>query len=139
MNVGELILATSSYNEGSFAYSYNGENVHLVNSTSTLNSKIKEVANRDDILLHEGTIMTTEQFSFYSDEEHVLNRVPKNIQIVGAEMESFALFHIANSFELEAACILTIVDSRFKKDFMSVEDREKSLNKMITLALESIL
>ena len=93
----------------------------------------------NDVLLHEGTIMTTEQFSFYSDEEHVLNRVPENIQIVGAEMESFALFHIANSFELEAACILTIVDSRFKKQFMSVEDREKSLNNMITLALESIL
>ena len=139
MNVGELILATSSYNEGSFAYSYNGENVHLVNSTSTLNNRIKEVAKNNDVLLHEGTIMTTEQFSFYSDEEHVLNRVPENIQIVGAEMESFALFHIANSFELEAACILTIVDSRFKKQFMSVEDREKSLNNMITLALESIL
>lgn len=139
MNVGELILATGSYNEGSFAYSYNGENVHLVNSTSTLNNKIKEVAKNNDVLLHEGIVMTTEQFSFYSDEEHVLNRVPKNIQIVGAEMESFALFHIANSFELEAACILTIVDSRFKKQFMSVEDREKSLNNMITLALESIL
>lgn len=139
MNVGELILATSSYNEGSFAYSYNGKNVHLVNSTSTLNNKILKVANDKKLTIHEGTVITTEQFSFYSDTDHVLARVPENINLIGEEMESFALFHIANSFEKQAACILTIVDNKYKNSFMSIEDRETSLNNMITLALDSIL
>lgn len=139
MNVGELILATSSYNEGSFAYSYNGENIHLVNSTSTLNKKIKEVASTKNLTIHEGTVITTEQFSFYSDTEHVLARVPENIDLIGEEMESFALFHIANSLDKNAACILTIVDSKYKKDFMSIEERQTSLNNMINLALDSIL
>lgn len=138
MNVGELILATSSYNEGSFAYSYNGKNVHLVNSTSTLNNVLKEVAKNKGLIIHEGTVITTEQFSFYSDTEHVLARVPENIDLIGEEMESFALFCIANSFDKEAACILTIVDSKFKNDFMSIEERETSLNNMILLALDSI-
>lgn len=139
MNVPDIILATSAYNEGNFAYSYNGENIHLVNSSSSLNDKIRKTANEKEISFHEGTVMTTEQFGFYSDNEHVLARVPKNIQIIGEEMESFALFHIANSFNLESACILTVVDSKFKEDFMSIEDREKSLNTMIDLALDSIL
>ncbi len=139
MNVPDIILATSSYNEGAFAYSYNGENTHLVKSSDSLNDNIRKVAKEKGLSMHEGAVMSTEQFGFYSDNEHVLSRIPGNIQVIGEEMESFALFHIANSFELESACILTVVDSKYKKDFMSIEDREKSLNTMITLALDSIL
>ena len=139
VKIGELLLATDSYNEGSFAYSYNGENIHLAKSTSTLNDNIMNVARANNVKIHEGTVMTREQFDFYSDTEHVLKRVPKNIDLIGAEMESFALFHIANSFERESACILTVVDSKFENNFMTVEERETSLNNMINLALESIL
>ena len=139
VKIGELILATDSYNEGSFAYSYNGENIHVVSSTKELNDVLSNVAKNKNITLHEGTVMTREQFDFYSDTEHVLKRVPGNINLIGAEMESFALFHIANSFEKKSACILTVVDSKFQNDFMSVEDRETSLNNMIELALDSIL
>ena len=138
-DLGELILATSSYNEGSFAYSYNGENIHFVSSTKKLNEKIEEVSKKKNLKLYTGTVITREQFDYYSDTEHVMKRVPKNIKLIGAEMESFALFHIANSFDAESACILTIVDSRYKNDFMSIEDREKSLNNMIELALDSIV
>ena len=138
-DLGDLILATSSYNEGSFAYSYNGENIHLVNSTKEVNDKILEVAKEKNIKIYPGTVITREQFDYYSDTEHVMNRVPKDIKLIGAEMESFALFHIANSFDAQSACILTIVDSRYKNDYMSIEDREKSLDNMISIALDSIL
>ena len=53
-------------------------------------------------------------------------------------METFALFHIANSFNKETAAILTVVDSKYEKTFLSIEEREKSLNTMIKLALDSI-
>lgn len=139
LNVPDIIVADSAYNEGNFAYSYNGDPTHLVYPSDTLNNKIMKTA--EDINLHtyKGTIMSTEQFGFYSDNEHVLARVPKNIKIIAEEMEAFALFHIANSFDKESACILTVVDSKFNKQFMSQEDREKSLNESITLALESII
>ena len=51
-------------------------------------------------------------------------------------MESFALFHIASSFGLESACILTVVDSKFKDTFMTIEEREKSLPNL-TLRFEA--
>lgn len=139
LKVGDLILAKQSYNEGSFAYSYNGENIHLVSSSKESNDQIRASAKKMGIHLYEGTVMTTEQFSFYSDLEHVVGRVPKTIQLLAAEMESFALFHIANSFERQASCLLTVVDNRYNDSFMSIEDRERALNQMITLALNSIL
>lgn len=139
LNVPDIIVADSAYNEGNFAYSYNGDPTHLVYPIGTLNDKIMDSAEELNLHTYKGTIMSTEQFGFYSDNEHVLARVPKNIKIIAEEMEAFALFHIANSFDKESACILTVVDSKFNKQFMSQEDREKSLNESITLALESII
>lgn len=139
LNVPDIIVADSAYNEGNFAYSYNGNPTHLVYPSKTLNDKIIEAANEINLHTYQGTIMSTEQFGFYSDNEHVLARVPKNIKIIAEEMEAFALFHIANSFDKESACILTVVDSKFSEEFMSQDDREKSLNESITLALESII
>lgn len=137
MNVPDLILATESYTEGNFAYSYNGDPTHYAYPSKSLNDKIIKVAEEQGKKLHSGTVMTTEQFGFYSDNEHVLARVPEKTNIIGEEMESFALFHIASSFGLESACILTVVDSKFKKTFMTIEEREKSLDDMILLALDA--
>ncbi len=139
LNVPDLIIADSAYNEGNFAYAYNGDPTHLVYPSKDLNQKILQTAEELDLHTYQGTIMSTETFGFYGDNEHVLARVPKNIQIISEEMEAFALFHIADSFEKQAACILTVVDSKFNDAFMSQEDREKSLDESITLALESII
>ena len=68
----------------------------------------------------------------------MLNRLPKEYDITAAEMESFALFYTAKTLNKEAACLLTVVDSHAKKQEISSEEREKSLNEMIVLALESV-
>lgn len=139
LNVPDLIVVDSAYNEGNFAYSYNGDPTHLAYPSKDLNETIKKTADELNLHTFSGTVMSTEQFGFYSDNEHVLARVPKTIKIIAEEMEAFALFHIADSFLKQASCILTVVDSKFSDEFMSQEDREKSLNDSITLALESII
>lgn len=139
LNVPDLILATESYNEGNFAYSYNGDLTHYAYPSKELNQKIQMVAQEKGKKLFLGTVMSTEQFGFYSDNEHVLSRVPSETNIIGEEMESFALFHIASSFGLESACLLTVVDSKFKETFMTIEEREKSLDDMITIALDAAI
>ncbi len=139
LNVPDLILATASYTESNFAYSYNGDPTHIAYPSPTLNAIINQKAHGQNLVIHEGCVMCTEQFGFYSDNEHVLKRAPKDIDIIAEEMESFALFHIANSFNKAASVILTVVDSKYNDAFMSINDREKSLDKMILLALESII
>ena len=138
LKVPDIILATESYTESNFAYSYNGDPTHVAYPSKNLTNQIRMKAKEQGISVHEGAVMCTEQFGFYSDNENVLRRVPDNIYLYGEEMETFALFHIANSFGKEAAAILTVVDSKYEKTFLSIEDREKSLNTMIKLALDSI-
>ncbi len=139
LNISDIVVADMAYNEGSFAYAYNGDPTHLALANKELNQKILDSARELGINPKTGTINTTENFDFYSDFQSVLNRIPKNIHVIAAEMEAFALFHIADSFEKQASCILTVVDSKFSKNFMSQDEREKSLNESIILALESII
>jgi len=54
-------------------------------------------------------------------------------------MESFALFYTAKYLNRKAACLLTVVDSHYKNQAITAEEREKSLNNMIVLSLESAL
>ena len=62
-----------------------------------------------------------------------------NKDVLGIEMETFALFNNAKKFGKNAAALLTVSDLFFSKDKLSSEDREKNLNEMIILALESCL
>ena len=54
-------------------------------------------------------------------------------------MEAFALVHVANSFNRQAAVMVTAVDSKFTDKIVTVEERQTSLNDMISLALDSLI
>ena len=55
-------------------------------------------------------------------------------------MEAFALFYIAKMLNKKAACILTVVDSKFKPEtIVTSEEREKKLDNMIKIALNASL
>ena len=138
LRVPDLIVADRSYTESNFAYSYNGDPTHIAYPSKNLTKRILDVASQKNEDVKFGTVLCTEQFGFYSDNEHVISRIPENIKPIAEEMETFALFHIADSFDKDAAAILTVVDSKYSEDFLSIEDRERSLDRMITLALDSI-
>ena len=139
VDIKDLILASNVYSESSFAYTYNDYKEHVVYPSMDLNNKIIETANKLNYKLHVGTVCTMDVFGPYIDYDRVLNRIPKELNVLGEEMEAFALCHIANSFKREAACIITVVDSKYSDVIISGEEREKSLNEMITLALESLI
>ena len=139
VNVPELILSSCAFSESNFAYTFNNYEGHITYPSKDLNQKIIDTAQELNYKLHVGDVTTMDVFGPYIDYDRVLNRMPKELNVIGEEMEAFGLFHIANHFNREAACILTAVDSKFSDVVLSGEDREKSLNEMITLALESII
>lgn len=56
------------------------------------------------------------------------------------EMEGNALYTIAAKYRVQALAMFTISDSKFNREAnMTSEQREKSLNDMITLALDTII
>ena len=121
----DLVLAKNSYSPSSFAYVW-GKNVNNL-IESSINLKVNY-----------GTIMTADVFTVYADVNHIFEKMPKHIDLLANEMEAFGLFHVANLCGKEAACLMTIVDSAYDERIVSEEDKEKNLNDMILLALESI-
>lgn len=137
LNLLDIILVNDSYTESNFAYELNNESVNKASSSTRLNNKLKESAKDLGINIVEGNVMSTDCFDWYVKDINVLlERIPKDL--IAAEMESFALFYLANMFNKEASCLLTVVDSHYKKEELSAEDRESKLDKMSLIALESV-
>ena len=135
LNLLDIVLVDGSYTEGNFANNFNNEDIHFVKGSEELNKRIMEKGN---VVL--ANTACTEVFDPYiSDLDTFLSRLPKEYNLVAAEMEAFALFYTAKVLGKKAACLLTVVDSLVKKESLSSEMREKSLNDMITIALESII
>ncbi len=140
LNIFDTILVKDSYTEGNFAKALNNKDCHLTSASQNINAIIKETALENKIKYVEGNVICTECFDYYIEDINILlERLPKEFNITAAEMESFALFYTAKYLNKQAACLLTVVDSHYKKQEISSEEREKSLNDMITLALESSL
>lgn len=138
VDIPEIILADKVYSESKFAFSYNGYTDNIVIPSMNLVNKIYSVAQEKNLQIHKGTIMTTDVFGPYVDDDAMINRAPADLNILGEEMESFGLIHIANTFNREAAVMVTAVDSKYSDRIVTSEERQTSLNEMIELALDSI-
>lgn len=140
IKVFDTILVDQSYTEGNFALAMNSENCHVVDGSEEILNIINKTSIETNIPIVTGTILCNEFFDPYIDYiQKLFDRFPKDLKILGSEMESFALFYIAKSLNKKAGCLLTVVDSMFEKRIVTAEERQNSLNNMITLALESSL
>ena len=131
----DVILVDNAYSDSSFAKVQNEYNDNIISASKELNNKIKETGKNNNIDLVEGTIYSSDVFYKENDNYEVLR---DKYNCLGVEMESFALFSNAKVLNKEAACLLTVTDHFITKEKASSTDREKSLNKMIELALKSI-
>lgn len=139
VEIPEMILADNFCTEANFGVSYNGYEGKTITPSLSLVNHIYEVAQEKNLKVHKGTIMTTDVFGPYVDEEALLSRIPEGINPLGVEMEGFGLALVANSFNRESAVIATAVDSPFTDRLVSMEERQTSLNDMISLALDSLI
>ena len=157
LNLLDTILVDNSFTIGNFAKALNNDDCHLVHSSDKINNKIQEVGislgynfkkiepnNSQETLnnnaIYLGNTVCSEVFDYYADDfEKFISVFPKEINIIAAEMEAFALFYTAKYFKKDASCLLSVVDSRFKNQEISAQDRETSLNNMIKIALETAI
>jgi len=136
----DIIIGDSSYSEGNFAYQLYRDEGNYVEGDQGLTELLVKEAKNAGVNYKVGTIMTTEVFDFYiKDLEQYFKDLNPKYNIVAAEMECYALYHVAKYLGKKAACIATVVDSHFVDEFISIEDRENDLNEMIKIALESTL
>ena len=133
----DVFLAESVYSESTYAHTYSGENLHIVESDVLLNHRIRECAKEKGIDLKMGRLHTSD--CFYHKVKEDLHDLVDVKQCQCVDMESFALFHNAKVAGKKAATLLTVSDHTIKKERISSEERESSFHTMIELALSSII
>ena len=136
----DIILADKVFSESNFALTLNNEVCHIVEADSDLNNIISSTATEENINIVKGNTVCTDCFDVYmTDVNNFLERVPNDLDPVGAEMEAFALFYVSKILNKKAACLMSVVDSKYIKENATPEERQTGLNKMIKLALDSSL
>lgn len=140
INLLETILVDGSYTLGNFALNMTNEDTKFVCADECLNYTIKDVAKEMEIDIRKENMACVECFDAYVDNvEDVIQKFPKDKNIVGAEMEAFALFYTAKRFGKRAACLLTVVDVINKEGHLTAEERQLSLDNMIKISLNSAI
>lgn len=136
LKLKDLVLVNNSFSDSTFALVQNKYKYNRLNSSATLNKIIEDTAKEDQINLIKGDIYCSDVF--YEQTNSYKEKVAKH-NVLGVEMETFALFNNANILNKKASCLLTVTDSFCFTNKLSSSEREKSLDKMITLALDTCL
>ena len=135
LKLKDIILVDNSYSQSTYAKYLDGYQDNLVKSTKNLNDIILKTSNELSMNIIKGTICSTDVFY----EKDYKNKPIEEYNILGVEMESFALFNNARTLGKNAACLLTVSDLFFNEEKLTSLEREQNLNEMIVLALESCL
>lgn len=136
----DIILSENVFSESNYALTLNNDICHVASSSSELNSVIESTATENNIALTKGNTVCTDCFDVYmTDVNKFLERVPDGFNPVSAEMEAFALFYNAKLLNKNAACLMSVVDSKFITKIATTKERQTGLNNMIKLALDSAI
>ena len=140
VHVRDIILASSAYSDSNFRYAITKSKSKKISASNNLNQIILNTAKEINIPIKKGYIYTSEVFDCYIPIDHLLNKISNNINLLACEMEAFGLFTIANYCNKDASCLVSISDSKFEiNNDLTPDERQTTLNKMIFLALESVI
>ena len=136
LNLMDIILTDFAFSTEPFAKDAHGIEDKLIKGSQRISEIIKKVAAEKKIRYFEGNAASGSVF--YSSKEGDWEKTLKENEIIALEMEAFALFANARALNKEAACLLTVSDSIFKKDQnLTAEARQNAFDDMMVLALES--
>ena len=104
--------------------------------TTQLAEKVLATAQDSNIEIKQGLVLCSDLF--YVEEQD--SEKWKNYGALAVEMESYVLYKIANQFNKNAVCLLTVSDLLYDKEMqLTADERQKSFDEMIKLALDSAI
>lgn len=95
--------------------------------------KAYDIALEKDIPIKVGSVLTTD--TFYHDDPDSWKHWA-NYGVLAVEMETAALYTLAAKFKVKALSILTVSDSLVTREETTSEERQKTFNQMVEVALE---
>lgn len=101
-----------------------------------LTRTLVEVAEERKVSVRVGNILSSDQFYHPRPEIFELAR---RMGLLAVEMETAGLYAVAAEHGVHAATILSVTDVSGSDEIMAAEDRQTSLDEMISIALEATL
>ena len=138
VKIRDIILSEGAVTRSCFSELLDNKVVEYAPASNRLNFEIVKKAEDKKVKLNIGKTISSDVFDPYCENQDVFAENFYGEKYLAVEMEAFALFYLAEKFKRDASCLLTIVDSRFEDGHLSSDDREKTLDDMIEIALESI-
>ena len=132
----DLVLVKGAYSESTYGITQSMDTNEILYSDEEINEKIENTAKKLNLEITKGLVHSSDVFY---KEPNMPNEIVKKYNLLAVEMETFALFHNANVLNKKAGAILTISDNLVTHEETTSEERQKSFNDMIRLALETSL
>ena len=136
LKLKDIVLVDNSITNSNYGLYAAGYNSNTIKSSDELNSIIMECATSSNISIYSGNIYSSDVF-YEKDNDY--KGIASKYNVLGVEMESYALFVNASIFNRKASTMLMVSDSFLNTDKLSQEEREQGLDNLIILALESCL
>lgn len=136
LKLKDIVLVDNSITNSNYGkYLCNYPNINI-NGDMELNNIILNTSKELGLNIYNGNIYSSDVF--YEQNNDFKDKVAK-YNVLGVEMESFALFTNAKLLNKKAATLLMVSDSFIYPDKLSSLEREQGFDNLITLALETSL
>ena len=135
IKIRDVILAMSaSTNSHINKIRFNGMD-YAPTADFNLLKKAYDIALEKNISVKIGSVLTSD--TFYQDDPNSWKHWA-NYGILAVEMETAVLYTLAAKFKVNALSILTVSDSLVTREETTSEERQKTFNQMVEVALELV-
>ena len=134
LGLRDIVIAMSACTNSNFAAQYGLSGNIAPTSSFELLKKAFETAERLNKKVYVGSVYTTD--IFYNDTDNLADW--RKLGILATEMECAALYLNAARLGKNALCICTISDCPLTGESCTSDEREKTFNDMMEIALESL-
>ena len=128
INLNDVLLSKTAYTDSNITTSIDNNLINSIEASNELNNKVLDLSSLENIDIKLSNIYTTDIFY----------RETYDFSYDAVEMETFILLYLAKKFNKDATSLLTVSDSILSKEKLSPEEREKSLDNAIKIALKSL-
>ena len=134
LGLRDIVIAMSACTNSNFAAQYGLSGNIAPTASFELLKKAFETAQRLNKKVYVGSVYTTD--IFYDDNDNLADW--RKLGILATEMECAALYLNAARLGKNALCICTISDCPLTGESCTSDEREKTFNDMMEIALESL-
>ena len=136
VHVRDIVIAMSASTDSAMNRERFNNDFYAPTADFKLFKTMIDTADKMNIPFHAGNILATD--TFYQDDQEKWKKWAA-YGVLAVEMESAALYTLAEKYGARALTICTVSDNLATAEFTTSEEREKSFTEMMELALETAI